>query len=169
LVRLDSTSTYVVRELDHSLPYATPGAEALLRDLGLRFQQVLREEYGLPPFRLVVSSVLRTPETQADLRRTNPNAARSTSTHEYGVSIDVTYEAYAAPLAPTTALDLGDAQSLEPHLRAVEARLFERAAAQKSREFTAILGRILAEMQDEGAVMVTFEERQPVFHLTVAR
>jgi hypothetical protein len=33
----------------------------------------------------------------------------------------------------------------------------------------AVLGKVLLELQQEGAVMVTLEELQPVFHLTVAR
>lgn len=168
LVRLDSTATYTVRALDHSAPYVTPGTKALVEAIGRRFQSEL-EEYGLPAYRLEISSALRTPETQADLRESNSNAARTTSTHEYGVSVDLAYESFAAPLAPTVALDLRGAEFLEPHLRRVEARLLERAAAQKSRELQAILGRLLAEMQEEGSVMVTLEIRQPVYHLTLAR
>ena len=47
--------------------------------------------------------------------------------------------------------------------------MLEAAAARKSRELMAILGEVLREMQDEGAVYVTLDRQQPVFHITVAR
>lgn len=166
LVRLaDTTDYWIVRDLDFSLPYVTPDAERLLVLLGARFHAALGA-LGLPPFRLEISSVLRTSDTQAALRARNTNATRGTSTHEYGTTVDVAYSAFAAPshavLIPSAEADAVLAQRLE-------ALVLERLAARRSRELQAILGRVLLDLQAEGLVMVTLEELQPVYHMTVAR
>ena len=167
LVRLaDSTAHWVVRELDHSRPFVTPDVVALLTEIGERFQAELAA-MGLPPYRLEVSSALRTAEAQADLRASNANAARGTSAHEFGTTVDVAYESFAAPTEPVVAFDTDAAPWLAPHLRRIADTALERAAAQKSRELQAILGRLLREIQSEGKVLVTLEERQPVYHMTV--
>lgn len=171
LVRLeDGTAHYVVRDLDHSAPYLTPAAAALLTEVGERFQARLAE-MGLPPYRLEVTSVLRTAERQADLRGSNVNAARGVSTHEFGTTFDVAYSSVAAPADPLAGLDLDfrDAPWLEPYVQAMAAALLEAVAARRSRELQAILGKTLRALQDEGAVMVTLEDLQPVYHMTVAR
>lgn len=168
LVRLaDSTDYWVVRRLDHSAPYLTPDAEALLREVGARFHRALAA-LGAPRFRVEVTSVLRTAADQAQLRRTNPNAAAGASTHQYGTTFDVGYNAFAAPTEPITPLAV-EPEWLGAHLREVAAGMAETIAARRSRELMAVLGKVLLELQQEGAVMVTLEELQPVFHLTVAR
>lgn len=169
LVRLaDSTEHYNLRELDHSFPLVTPATAALLEQIGERFQARLAE-MGLPPLRIEVSSVLRTAALQADLRRSNSNAARGTSAHEFGTTVDVAYNSFAAPPAPVADLPADAPAWLRPHLRWMDRLAVERIAAQRSGELKAILGRVLIEMQSEGLVLITLEERQPVYHLTVAR
>lgn len=169
LVRLaDSTGFWVVRELDHSLPYVTPDLEALLEAIGRRFQSKLAG-LGLPPLRYEISSVLRTAASQADLRRENANATRNTSTHEYGVSVDIAYNGFIAPATPPLAFDTTEAPWLAGPLRALADVHLERFAARRAGEIEAVLGEVLMGLQAEGAVMVTYEERQPVFHLTVAQ
>lgn len=168
LVRIaDSTAHWVIRELDYSSPYLVPAAEALLVELGERFQARL-VEIGLPRFRMEVTSVLRSAEDQARLRAVNPNAAAGESTHQYGTTLDVAYSAFAAPVEPIADLDLAEVPALEPSVRRIAAMVAETVAARRSRELQAILGRVLAEMQGEGKVMVTLERLQPVFHMTVA-
>lgn len=166
LVALDQETPYwVVADLDFSEPYVTPDARALLEEIGTRFQAALAER-GLPPLRPVVASALRTPRSQSALRRENDNAARGTSTHEFGTTVDLSYAEFAAPEAAAFG---GEADGDERRLvERVERLAVERAAARKSGELKAILGRVLLEMQEEGKVMVMLEERQPVFHLTVA-
>jgi hypothetical protein len=115
---------------------------------------------GAPPYRLEVTSVLRTPEGQAALRETNPNAASGVSTHEFGTSLDVAYSGYAAP---------GSATAPQDPAERITALALERVAARYSRELQKVLGDVLREMQSEGLVMVTLERQQPVYHLTVAR
>ncbi len=165
LVQLqDSTQWWVVRELDHSLPYVTPDVVPLLEQIGRRFQDALGE-MGLPRYRLEVTSVLRTPAGQAALREGNVNAAAGTSTHEYGTTLDIAYESYAAPLVDATA----GAAEVEWLAERIRTLALERVAAVKSRELQKLLGGVLRDMQAEGLLLVTLEQQQPVYHLTVAR
>lgn len=163
----DSTELWAVRELEHSLPLLTPDAHALLTRIAQQFQQRLAE-MGLPRYRVEVTSVLRTPASQAELRRTNPNAAAGASTHEYGTTLDIAYSSFAAPQDPQLAYDVAAVPWLEPQIDRFASALLETAAARKSRELQAILGKVLLDLQRAGAVLVTLERQQPVYHLTVA-
>lgn len=168
LVKLpDTTALWVLRDLMHSLPYVTPDTRALLDRIAERFQARL-EERGLPRYRLEVTSVLRTPEAQAELRESNVNAAAGTSTHEYGTTLDLGYDGYTAP-AELPSIELPADSGLAALARRAAALALERAAARKSRELQMILGTVLREMQDEGLLLVTLERQQPVYHLTLAR
>jgi hypothetical protein len=168
LVLEDSTSRWVVRRLEHSEPFVTPDARALLAEIGDRFHDRLAG-LGLPPFRLEVTSVMRTAGSQEALRRVNPNAALGESTHEYGTTLDVAYASFAAPADPGVDFGLGDVAWLEPRLAGIAAAMLETVAARNSRELQAILGGVMAEVQAEGLAMVTLERLQPVYHFTVAR
>ena len=59
LVKLEDTDTYVIDSLTHSIPYLIPSAKDLLDDIGRIFQDSLSAK-GLNPYKLVVTSVLRT-------------------------------------------------------------------------------------------------------------
>jgi hypothetical protein len=168
LVALEDNDYWVVRDLDYSQPLAVPAVHALLTDVGIRFQARLAE-LGAPPFRLEITSALRTAADQAALRRINPNAATGESTHEYGTTVDVLYSAFSAPSAPIVDLTQVDAEWLRPVLVRYAAVAAERVAGRRAHELKAILGEVLIEMQEEGRVMVTLERLQPVFHMTVAR
>ena len=169
LVRVaDSTAQWVVRQLDHSSPYLTPDAAAHLRELGERFQSRL-QRIGAPAYRLEVTSLLRSGDDQARLRRVNPNAAAGQSTHGYATTFDVAYSAFAAPAEPVTDAQTDGAGWVEHHLAWTASLLAERVAARRSRELMAVLGGVLAEMQNEGKLMVTLERLQPVYHVTIAR
>ncbi|MBW3535183.1 MAG: hypothetical protein KY453_08205 [Gemmatimonadetes bacterium] len=85
---------WVVRGLDHSRPVVTPDPLALLEEIAERFHASL-DSLGVPPVRLEVTSALRTVESQADLRRSNSNAAGGQSTHEYGTTLDLAYSGFA--------------------------------------------------------------------------
>ncbi len=168
LVRLDDSDFWTVRDLDYSTPLVTPDVVALLEEIGRRFQARLAA-LGLPPLRLEVTSILRTADDQARLRRTNPNATRGTSTHQFGTTVDIAYSSFRAPRSGVLALDTAEAPWLEPPLRRIEDLAVETGAARMSRELQAELAAVLREVQDEGRVMVTMEVRQPVFHMTVRR
>lgn len=164
----DSTEHWIVRELDHSAALVVPDVPVMLTELGERFHARL-DSIGIPPVRMEVTSVLRTAETQSELRESNPNAAGGTSTHEYGTTLDVAYSSFAAPQRLDDWYDAADASWLAPHLERLAGTMAETVAARRSRELQAILGQVLLDMQREGKVMVTLERQQPVFHMTLAR
>lgn len=169
LVRLEDTTRYwAVRELDYSVPFVIPDVKAVLTEIGERFHARLHD-MGLPLFRMEITSVLRTPQNQADLRGVNRNATRSVSTHEFGTTIDVAYSSFAAPEDAGREINSSEEPWLESHLQRIAAYRMETVAARRSRELQAILGEVLIEMQNEGKVMVTLEQRQPVYHMTVAK
>lgn len=149
----DSTPYWVLRDMDYSVPYVTPDARAMLEALGRRFQARL-SRLGLPPYRIKVTSALRTDATQADLRKTNSYAARTTSAHEFGTTVDVSHERFAVP-----------AEAAGPPGVA----MLEELGKQNARVLQAELGRALLEMRGQGALRVMMENQQPVYHMTVAR
>lgn len=163
----DTTRYWVIRDLEHSLPYVTPDTRVLLTLVGARFHARL-DSLGIPRYRFEISSVLRTSEQQAALRGDNVNAAGGTSAHEFGTTVDIAYSGYAAPSEPLVEPDLGEAGWLEGPVRRVSDAAAERVAARRSRELQAVLGQVLREMQSEGLVYVTLERLQPVYHVTVA-
>ena len=92
LVKLEDTDTYVIDSLTHSIPYLIPSAKELLDDIGRIFQDSLSAK-GLNPYKLTVTSVLRTEDDIAKLRKRNVNASEN-STHRYGTSFDLSYWRY---------------------------------------------------------------------------
>jgi hypothetical protein len=164
----DSTPLWAVRELDHSAPFVTPDTHARLTRIAQRFQQRL-EEMGLPLYRVEVTSVLRTAGAQADLRQTNINAAAGVSTHEFGTTLDLAYSSFAAPHDPQLTFETSAVPWMEQRIDRIAAAMLETAAARKSRELQAVLGKVLLEFQQAGDVLVTLERQQPVFHITVGR
>lgn len=168
LVRLeDSTSQWIVR--DGASAWVTPDTRALLQRIAERFQAALAER-GLPAYRLEVTSALRTAADQAALRRRNPNAAAGTSSHEFGTTLDIAYEAFAppSPLPPGLVPD-GAPESVLPDLERVASLALESVSGRKSRELKTYLADVLTELQSAGDVLVILERQQPVFHITLGR
>ena len=164
----DSTALWIVRRTRGSGSYVVPHTRALLLELGERFQLRLRE-MGLPPYRLEISSGLRTTAGQAELRERNGNAAVGVSAHEFGTTVDIAYTAFAPPAELPSSLVVESPPGVRPHLDHVVGLVLESVSARKSRELQKILGDVLREAQSEGIVLVTFERFQPVFHVTVAQ
>jgi hypothetical protein len=168
LVPLNDSTHWVVRKLDYSQPLVVPALRAALTQIGERFHTRLRA-LDAPPFRMEVSSVLRTAADQRALRQVNPNAASGESTHEYGTSVDLAYSAFAAPAEPVVTVQAEEAPWTSAYLHRYQDVAAGQVAARRALELKAILGEVLLEVQREGLVMITLERRQPVFHLTLAR
>lgn len=177
LVALEDSSEYwVVRDLTHSMPYVTPDAHAMLTELGRRFHARL-DSLGLPAFRFEISSALRTGAMQADLRQGNSNASRTTSSHEFGTTVDVAYNEFSAPaelpfdLAISDTLGLSDSEraAVEERVRDQALRSLGDVAHERAPALQAILGEALLAMQGGGHVQPLIERSQPVYHMTVAR
>jgi hypothetical protein len=164
----DSTRLWVLKDLDYSVPYVTPSAYAMLTEIGERFQAEL-DSLGLPPIRMVITSVLRSSEMQAKLRRSNRNAARGVSAHQYGTTVDVAYRRFAPPYPSVDTVTYGAPPQLLPQLRQLQDSLYVETGKQRAAELQAVLGRVIQDMRDEGKLMVMMERSQTVYHMTVAK
>ena len=121
------------------------------------------------PYRFEVTSAFRSAADQARLRRTNDNAARGVSTHEFGTTVDIAYFSFATPAELPAGLIADGPAWLRPYQEAMARAALETVAGQKSRELQKILGDVLRDAQSDGQVLVTLERLQPVYHITVAR
>lgn len=167
LVRMDDTTRYwVVDTLTQSAPYLTPDAVAMLTEMGRRFEARL-DSLGLPHFRMEVTSVMRTADDQADLRRFNANASKIVSAHQFGTTLDVSHLRFAAPANPLP--DSGVANASDPRVVQLYALALDSVAAHNASALSAILGRVIRQMKAEGKLLVMMERRQAVYHMTVAR
>ena len=170
LVRLpDSTRWWVLRDLDQSRPFVTPGTQAALEEVGRRFHARL-DEHGLPPFRLDITSVLRTSRDQSALRRYNRNAAASTSSHQFGTTLDIAYLNFAAPQSLDHAsLSLDAGGQIGQPLRAEVTTALDSLGTRYAPHLEGELGAVLQQLQQNGMVLPLRERSQPVYHITIAR
>ena len=146
LVKLEDTNTYVIDSLTHSIPYLIPSAKELLDDIGRVFQDSLSAK-GLNPYKLIVTSVLRTEEDVAKLSKRNVNASEN-STHRYGTSFDLSYWRYVKI----------------PEFRG---RPYEDVPPEYLR---ATLSQVLKDIHDQGnRCFVKYEKKQNCFHITVRK
>jgi len=143
LVLLEDNDLYVITELSHSIPYVVPQAKELLDLIGRNFQDSL-SSHGLNPYRLVVTSVMRTEDDVAALRKRNTNASEN-STHRYGTTFDLSYWRYVKV----------------PDLRG---RPYEDVPPEYLR---AVLGQVLKDIHDRGDLCyIKYEKKQNCFHIT---
>ena len=141
LAKIESCKYYKVERLTHSVPYLTPSAKELLKEIGFRFQKALKEQ-GLERHRVIVTSILRTSDDVKRLRRVNGNASAN-SAHQYATTFDITYIRF-------------DRQSL-----------FGNAANNK--QLANILGNVIKQLRSEGRCYVKYERKQRCFHITSKR
>ena len=161
----DSTEHFVVRpRLAPAI--VVPEMRVLLHILGRRFQERLAE-LELPPYRIEVTSALRTAEHQARLRRTNANAAAGVSAHEFGATVDLSYAAFAPPARSGLGAGSEADDRFRPFLDRLTDLAFESVSARKSRELGRIFTEVLLEAQAEGLAVVIYERQQTVYHVTV--
>ena len=165
LVRIKDNPYYRVLPMDFGVPAVTPDMAVVLEEIGAMFQAELAEE-GLPPFRYTVTSALRTAKDQARLRGSNVNASKIPSSHERGTTVDVSYTRFDYAGNPDTPLG----SEVDPDLlQEVLEQQYSRLATEYKARLMAILGRVLDGLQDEGEVLVIYERRNTVYHLTVGR
>ena len=140
----------------------------MLVEVGRRFRAEL-DSLGLPPYRIEITSVLRTPNNQAELRQINASASQGVSAHEVGTSVDIARAHFSAPDISELPGNVASAPSLTPRLRQIEAAALDEAAEKHSSALQAALGRVLLQMREEGKLLVIMERRQAVYHITVAK
>jgi len=139
LIRIEDNGYYIVDELRYSIPYLTNGGAKELWNIAKAFNWKLVEN-GLPEYKLVVSSVLRTEEDVNRLRRSgNPNASDN-SAHCYGTTFDISYTRYF--------------------------REDETEVLMRPYELTKVLAEVLRDERDAGRCIVKYERKEHCFHIT---
>ena len=143
LVYVASSPYYHVDPLRQSIPYLVPRAAVLLQDIGQAFFDSLYIK-GVPLHRLIVTSVLRTQEDVARLRRFNGNATEN-SCHLYGTTFDICYNRYETVEPPDG-----------PRRRVVGSDTLKY-----------VLSEVLRDMRQQGRCYIKYEVKQGCFHMTV--
>lgn len=134
---LNDEEAYIVDKLTHSVPYLVPRAAELLSEIGRSFQDSLVAHH-LPPYKLIVTSVLRTGKDVKKLGHRNINASKN-SAHCYATTFDITYKRFHA---------LSD----EDEVAQIKLKL--------------VLGEVLRDLKKQGRCYVKHEVKQACFHIT---
>ena len=137
LVAIESNEAYIVDKLTHSVPYLVPEAADLLEEIGRSFQDSLVMHH-LPPYKVIVTSVLRTGKHIKKLSRRNVNASKN-SAHCYATTFDVTYKRFQP---------LTDAEEV-PQIK-----------------LKLVLGEVLRDLKKQKRCYVKHEVKQACFHIT---
>ena len=142
LVRIEDSDYLVVDELRYSVPYLTAAAASELNHIAKAFHDSLALKQ-FPLYKLVVTSVLRTEEDVANLRRSgNPNASDNSS-HCYGTTFDISHSRYFRE----TETD----EFMQPY------------------ELTKVLAEVLRDEKAAGRVLVKYEKKEHCFHITACQ
>ena len=143
LVYIGASPYYHVDPLTQSIPYLVPRAAILLNDIGQAFFDSLQVK-GVPLHRFIVTSVLRTQNDVAKLRRFNGNATEN-SCHLYGTTVDIAYNRYKTVQDPDGEL--------------------RRRVNDDTLKW--VLSEVLRDMREGGRCYIKYEKKQGCFHLTV--
>ena len=143
LVFVGSNPYFHVDPLYSSIPYLVPRAAVLLQDIGQAFFDSLYVK-GVPMHKIIVTSVLRSQEDVAKLRRRNGNATEN-SCHLYGTTFDICYNRYKTVEDP------------------------EGPARRQVRNDTLkwVLSEVLRDMRNQKRCYIKYEVKQGCFHMTV--
>lgn len=141
LEKVENDGLYIIDRLTHSHPYLVPKALELLDDISDRFEDKL-DEYDKGDYYFLVSSLLRTEESQKSLGRSNGNASRN-STHLYGTTFDIPYSYVIKKPFPWTERKVAEANVIK------------------------LLSETLGELREEGRCLVVTEKKEKCFHITV--
>lgn len=117
LVHLSSNPLYYIKEMDYSYPFVVPAMASLLDSIGTLFQQNLPDDKR-NQLRFVITSGLRTNETQQNLGRHNRNAT-TVSTHLFGTTVDISYRVFYDTKTDTLISDYAATQALTKTMQAL--------------------------------------------------
>lgn len=140
LIKVVTNDDFKVDYLTHSYPYLVPEADALLHDIGHNFRETVKRRGG-SDYRIIVTSLLRTPVTVKKLRRVNTNATEQ-STHQYATTFDIVYTRFD-PVGGQDNVNYADLKM--------------------------ILAEVLEDLRSQGRCMVKYERKTPCFHITVTK
>ncbi len=142
LVFINDNPFYRVEHLSHSIPYLVPRAARLLNEISRNFVDSLQCK-GLPFYKLIITSVLRTQKDVERLRRINGNASEN-SCHRYATTFDICYNSFYRVIDPE---DKSKRQVWDGRLRDV-------------------LAEVLRDLREQGICYVRYEAHQACFHIT---
>jgi len=137
LERVKNSKAYSLAPMGHSVPYLRPNAKDVLDMIGTAFRDSLKSK-GLPDYKIVVTSILRTQEDAARLLETN-SVALTNSCHCYGTTFDISYKRFDP-------MSMGKSMSQE--------------------DLKKVLGEVLKDQRKAGNIYVKYELSQPCFHIT---
>lgn len=137
IVMVTSNEFYTIDSLTHSFPFLVPEAERCLRDIGAGFIDSLASR-GADSYRILVTSLLRSPHTVKRLRRVNRNAVDS-STHQFGTTFDISFTRFHNT-DPSRTINEEDLKNL--------------------------LAEVLLDMKNNGRCLVKYERKGGCFHIT---
>lgn len=137
LVYIAANPYYHVDPLYSSIPYLVPRAAVLLQDIGQAFFDSLYVK-GVPLHQLIVTSVLRSQDDVAKLRRRNGNATEN-SCHLYGTTFDICYNRYH----PVGAREV------------------------RNDTLKWVLSEVLRDFREQQRCFIKYEVKQGCFHMTV--
>jgi len=139
MIPIKNSKNYLVEPLTHSTPYLCSGAARELDAIGDAWADIL-ERNGLPHYKFILTSVLRTQDDVIKLQRSgNVNAAEN-SAHCYGTTFDITYSRFEKA-------EKSDKYAVEDNLKLA-------------------LGQVLLNEQRAGHIYVKYENKQACFHIT---
>lgn len=137
LVRVKNCRAYTLAKMRDSEPYLRPNAQTALELIGTAFRDSLKAK-GLPSYRILVTSLMRTTSQAGDLTQKN-GVAVANSCHCYGTTFDISY----AQFEP---LSIGKTMA--------------------SDDLKKVLGEVLLDQRKAGNIYVKHEKQQTCFHIT---
>ncbi len=143
LVFVASNPYFFVRKLNNSIPYLVPRAAILLEHIGRTFHDSLSIK-GIPLNTIMVTSLLRTEDDVARLRKHNGNASPN-SCHRYGTTFDIAYNKYRMVQDPAL-----------PKVRPV-----------RDDTLKYVLSEVLNDARKQGLCYIKYEKKQGCYHITV--
>lgn len=135
--------------MHRSIPYLIPRASLLLHDIARAFIDSLAVKH-IPPHTIIVTSVLRTEEDVARLRRVNGNASEQ-SCHRFGTTFDISYYRFHTVCPPGS----DERQDATPGRRVVQNDTLKY-----------VLSEVLRDLREQGRCYVKHEVKQGCFHIT---
>ena len=147
LVEISSNRLYRIDSLTHSIPFLTKGGDRLLTMIGQNFRDSLSAK-GLNPYRIIVTSVMRTESDVLKLRKSGNINASDNSSHCYGTTFDIAYYRYDKVLPEGRKAKRMTYQDVSPDTLKL------------------VLGAVLRDLKKEGKCYVKHERKQPCFHVT---
>jgi hypothetical protein len=144
LVYVGANPYYCIdKTMRQSIPYLVPRASDLLQQIGKNFIDSLYVKQ-IPLYRIIVSSVLRTEDDVARLRRINGNANEQ-SCHRFGTTFDIKYVFYD----PVGHADGSPCEYVSDAI------------------LKPVLAEVLRDLREQGLCYVKHERKQSCFHITV--